>query len=223
MNELIIGPKAEPTAAARPIAVPGRWLGGAVGVIATLLVAGGLALIHLLLDDPLQPAATSPFLGGAAIAVLGVPIAFVLGRQYSPLAPDGGWSNAAFTALCFALLAPPLGDLEIIVGLGLSPWNSGAVDATGMLAGALFIGVIGLVVSFVALPVTAIVAFVWIVLMRLLPRDWPARVAMPPSVSRFGVRHVVYLLLAWLAIVWTVWSIAGPAPVDHFALATIPA
>jgi len=221
MHELTVGPRVEPTVATKPIAFPGRWLGGGVGVIATLLVAGVLALIQHVLGDPQLPADSSPFTAGAAVALLGVPIAFALGRHYAPVARDGGWGTAAFTVLCFALLAPPLGDLEIIVGAALAPWTFGSLEPASVLASGVLIGVIGLFVSFVALPVTAAVAIAWIVLMRLLPRDWAARVAMPASVARFGVRHAVYVLLASLLIVWTVWSIARPPVVEPgFSLAT---
>ncbi len=214
MAELAVTSPADPVAAARRVEFPGRWLGGAVGVVATLLVAGLLVMMHVVVDDP-RGAVSSNLLNAAGVAVLGVPVAFVLGRHYSPVARDGGWGSAAMTALSFALLAPPLGDLEIIVGASLAPWTFGGADIGSMLAGGLLIGGIGLVVSFVALPVTAAVSLVWIVLIRLLPRDWPARVAMPRSVARFGVRQLAYVLLAWLAVTWTAWSIVRPIVVAH--------
>jgi len=63
--------------------------------------------------------------------------------------------------------------------------------------------------------VTAAVSLVWIILIRLLPREWPARVAMPRSVARFGVRQLAYALLVWLAVTWTAWSMVRPLVVAH--------
>jgi len=214
MAELAVAPGADTAVAARRVEFPGRWLGGAAGVVATLLVAGLLAVTHVLVDDPRGVADTN-LLNAAGVAALGVPVAFVLGRHYSPVARDGGWRTAAMTALSFALLAPPLGDLEIIVGASLAPWTFGSLDLGSVLAGGLLIGIVGLFVSFVVLPVTAAVSLVWIVLIRLLPREWPARVAMPTSVARFGVRHLAYVLLAWLAVTWTAWSMVRPLVVAH--------
>jgi hypothetical protein len=70
--------------------------------------------------------------------------------------------------------------------------------------------------------VTAAVALAWIVVIRSLPRAWETRLAMPASVSRFGVRHILFVLVAWLVVAWVVWSITAPPAIDRFDLVTIP-
>jgi hypothetical protein len=41
---------------------------------------------------------------------------------------------------------------------------------------------------------------------------------MPRSVARFGVRHLAYVLLAWLAVTWTAWSMVRPLVAHGFDL-----
>jgi hypothetical protein len=201
-----------------PVAFPGRWVGGAVGVAATILVAVALRWIELLADDP-DRLVDSDLIGAAGVvALLGIPVAFVLGRHLAPVVRDGGWTSAVGTAVTFAFLAPPLGDIEIIGGLGLVPWMTGGTsDIASAFAGGLIVGGIGLVVSYIALPVTAAVAVVWVVLMRALPPELPAHVAMPRPISRVGVRHVVLALAAWLVVAWSVWTLVRPTPIDPWS------
>lgn len=201
-----------------PVAFPGRWIGGAVGVVSTVLVGVALGWIELLAHDPDRPGDTDLIGAASVVAFLGIPVAFVLGRHLAPVVRDGAGTSAIGMAVTFALLAPPLGDIEIIGGLGLVPWQTGgSTDIASAFAGGLIIGAIGLVVSYVALPVTAAVAVVWVVLMRALPTELPAHAAMPRSISRFGVRHVVLVLAAWLVVAWTVWTLIRPTPIDSWS------
>jgi hypothetical protein len=193
----------------RPVAFPGRWIGGAVGAVASLIVGGVLWVFAEFAD--LQSSASRDVVGaGAVVGFLGIPIAFALGRHFAPIANDGGWRSGLSVAVAFALLAPPLGDLEIVLGSGLAPWAVGdSVSIGTALYGGLLIGIVGLVVSYVALPVTGAVALLWIVLMRTLIGELPARLEMPWPISRLGVRHAVIALIAWLVVTWTGWAIVS--------------
>jgi hypothetical protein len=208
MSEITAHVDGRPVVADVPVAFPGRWVGGAVGAVASAGVGIALLAVTVAADD-------QGLLPAAAVAFLGIPVAFVLGRHLAPVAHDGGSGGALAAALTFALLAPPLGDLEIIGGLSLSPWASGGtVDVGSAVFGAFFVGGIGLVVSYVALPVTAAVALVWIVLMRSIPVSRFARFEAPPWLARFGVRHVALAAAVALIVAWTAWAIVAPPRVS---------
>lgn len=192
-----------------PVQFAGRWVGGAVGAFASLVVGGVLWAIGQFAD--LDAYVSRDLVrAGAVVAFLGIPIAFALGRHFAPVANDGGWRSGLSVAAAFAVLAPPLGDLEIVLGSGLAPWALGdSVNIGTALYGGLFIAIVGLVVSYVALPVTGAVALLWIVLMRTLVGELPTRLRMPWPISRLGVRHAAIALLVWLAVAWTGWAIVS--------------
>lgn len=186
----------------RPVVFPGRWVGGAIGALATVLVGAGLFLFSRLAGDL--------DLGmWIAICALGIPIAFVLGRLLGPTARDGGWGSAFIAAISFGFLAPILGDIEIVGGNLLVPsiTNQGGADAV---AGALFVGLVGLVFCFVAAPVTLAVGMVWVILMRTLPVGDTTALRVPRWLERLGVRHAVIALGTWTALAQVVWAMLGP-------------
>lgn len=192
----------ELTSGVRPVAFPGRWVGGAVGVVATVIVGGSLWLAAWLIPDL--------NLGfGILICGLGIPIAFVLGRHLGPTARDGGAGSAFAAAITFGLLAPVLGDIEIVGGSLLAPWLTHQAGPE-VAAGAVVIGVIGLLFSFVAAPITLAVGLVWAILMRVLPVGDTSRFRMPTWLERLGVRHAVWLLGTSMVIVQVIWAIVDP-------------
>ncbi|HET7029107.1 MAG TPA: hypothetical protein VFI34_01245 [Candidatus Limnocylindrales bacterium] len=201
-----------------PVTFPGRWLGGALGALASFLVGAGSWLVLHLLRDPDPLVAADALDAAPLVAFLGIPIAFVLGRHLFPIAHRDGWRSAAAAAVTFALIAPPLGDLELVAGAGLTPWASlGSANPLSAIAGGILIGGVGLVFSYVALPVTAAVAATWVVLMRLLPAWLPRRLEMPRTIARLGVRHLAYLALAWFLVAWTAWAIVRPSGPDGWS------
>ena len=54
---------------------------------------------------------------------------------------------------------------------------------------------------------TGAVALVWVVLMRTVIGERPARLRMPWPISRLGVRHAVIVVIAWLVAAWTGWAV----------------
>jgi hypothetical protein len=186
----------------KPVTFPGRWVGGAVGIAATAVVGAALFAVDVATAEDLAPA--------WFICVLGIPIAFVLGRQLAPIAGGGGWGSAAWAALSFGLLAPPLGNLEIVAGALMLPggWNQ---QPTYAVAVAMLVLIAGMAVCFVAAPMTLAVGFLWVVLMRLIPPDRVARLRMPPSIERLGVRHAAVLIGICLIGVLLARGIAGPS------------
>jgi hypothetical protein len=194
---------AEPAAGVGPTAFPGRWVGGAIGVVATVLVGGSLWVATRLTPDL--------DLGfGILICALGIPIAFVVGRHLGPTARDGGVGSAFWAALTFGLIAPVLGDIEIVGGSLLVPWLT---HQTGpeVVAGDLVIGIFGLLFCFVAAPITIVVGLVWVVLMRTMPIGDTSRFRAPTWLEGLGVRHAVLALVVCVAIVQIVWAFVHPA------------
>lgn len=186
----------------QPVRFPGRWVGGAVGVIATLLVGGVLLVIGLVNPD----LELGFWLG---LSALGVPIAFVLGRHIGPTARDRGWRSALKAMITFGFVAPVLGDVEIVGGALLVPWLTNQRGPESV-AGAVVIGLFGLIFCFVALPITMAVGFVWVVLMRTLPLGESRRFRMPVWLERLGVRHALLVLGIALIVVQVIWAIARP-------------
>jgi hypothetical protein len=173
----------------QPVAVafPGRWVGGALGVVASLIVGVPLALLGWTLAE-------GTLLFAAGVCALGMPVAFVLGRHLAPIGVESSTSSPTSAVLTFALLAPLLGNLEIVAGgVVLSSDNPAAFGS--FFAFGLLVAFAGSVVCFVALPVTTAVALVWIVLVRALPTGWMAEHRAPASLERLGVRHAVAAIL----------------------------
>jgi hypothetical protein len=182
---------------ARPWAVvavedhPGRWAGGALGALVSLAGAG---LAHIL-----ETGSSSQLCPITTICLLGVPIAFVLGRQLLPSARRHGWRHALAIGLLFGWAAPPLGAAEITLGPLVAPWLADTVGITWVEALALF--AIAIPFSFLAVVVTLPVGVAWGVLARLLPDGMIEGLRAPAWLERVGLRHSIALLAGWIAIV----------------------
>lgn len=185
-----------------PIAHPGRWVGGAIGVLATALVGGAILAVDAL-DSGLD-------LGAAAVVcLLGLPIAFVLGRHLAPIARDGGLGSAVWAGLSFGLLAPILGDVEIVMGSLLAPWITRQSGAEAFVTAPIVL-VFGLVFCWLSVPITLAVGFAWVAVMRVMPPDLATRLEVPHPIDHLGVRHAVIALGIWLVVVQLAWALARP-------------
>ena len=187
-------PAAAPTrlAAHRPQADeadhPGRWLGGAIGALTSL----GAAVIGMaILDEEGRRAMYDP----VGIALLGIPIGWILGRQLFPMARSG-WRSASWAGLLVAVAAPPLGAIEILSGAVFQTNATiGFGSSTPRLA-ALLLLPIAIPYSYVAILVTAPVGLVWALFARLVPTSVPARLRVPRPLDRLGTRHLLGLAAA---------------------------
>jgi hypothetical protein len=179
-------PPATP-AASLPDDHPGRWVGGALGVTASLAVAIGAVGIGAASDlgsgwiDP-------EFI--ASVGILGAPIGWVLGRAALPLARDGGWAQALAVGFGVALVAPPLGGLAWLV-VALIEDAAGPADCGSSPLSAVLLLPFILPWSYLALVATVPAALLWGVLARLVPAASLAAARMPPLVSRLGTRHLL--------------------------------
>lgn len=169
---------------------PGRWLGGVVGALTSAAAAG---VLYRISDetDPTKDAAT-------VIALLGVPIAFALGRALLPEVRSGGWGWALSVGIAFGLLAPPIGALVILVGPALLPPGVVTPDFNAF---NLAILPIALPFSYVAVPITIPVGLIWAAIARWLPADDVESQRAPRWLERLGVRHAVVALVAWAVVV----------------------
>ena len=173
---------------------PGRWLGGLIGAVASLAAAIALYLLERPTDD-----FPGSIVGGPAypIALLGIPIGFVLGRAAFPSIRRGGWGRALIAGSLIGLAAPPLGAIEILVGPALVPLDPGSMGQLGLI---LFLPV-AFLFSYGVVWITLPVGLVTALAIRALPTDVPARFRTPPPAARLGVRHAVSALVLWAIVV----------------------
>jgi hypothetical protein len=173
---------------------PGRWLGGVVGALTSAAAAGVLYRISGE-TDPTKDAATF-------VALLGIPIAFALGRALLPEVRSGGWGWALWTGIAVGLIAPPIGAVVILLGPALVPAGVMSPDFNAF---NLAILPIALPFSFVALPITIPVGLVWALIARWLPEDDLTLQRAPRWLEWLGIRHALLVLVVWAVIV-QVWS-----------------
>lgn len=187
---------------------PGRWIGGVVGVASCLLAIAAGMLIDGRVD--LYRAADGGSNVGqvvAFVALLGVPIAFALGRQLLPNARSRGWRRAALTGLQFGVIAPVLGAFEIVAWPLIAPWDR----STGLGADGFVFLPFAIPLSFVALPITLPVGLCWAIALRAIPDLWLLRRRAPEALARLGVRHVLIAILAWMVLATVITAIDGNA------------
>ena len=193
------GPAVEP-AEATDGDWPGRWLGGAVGVVASL----GAAIL-LLLVEPGDGHRPTWIVGSSAwVALLGIPIAFALGRAAFPSIRRGGWGWAVGAGVLIGLAAPPLGAFEILFGPFLVPLDPTNTEQLGLIA----ILPIAVVFAYVVIWITIPVGVVTAVAIRAVPRDLPARLRAPEPLARLGVAHAIGVLTVLAIAVQVVGAIA---------------
>lgn len=169
---------------------PGRWLGGVIGAMVSAVAAGVLYKISGE-TDPTKDAAT-------VVALLGIPIAFALGRALLPEVRSGGWGWALWIGIAVGLIAPPIGAVVILLGPALLP---AGVVSPGFNAFNLAILPIALPFSYIAVPITIPVGVIWAVVARRLPEGDLTAQRAPRWLERLGVRHALVGLVVWAVIV----------------------
>ncbi|MEA2518952.1 MAG: hypothetical protein QOF49_1032 [Chloroflexota bacterium] len=170
---------------------PGRWVGGLIGALASLAaapVASALSAAPTIFDwDSWSP-----------IALLGMPVAFALGRALLPVGRSGGWSRALSTGMLVGLIAPPLGAVEVLAGSRLLDVGNLNTSIGGPVA--LVLLPVAIPISFIAIFMTLPVGIVWGILVRLVPDRAFAAVRVPRPLERLGVRHAVVAVGAALIL-----------------------
>jgi hypothetical protein len=168
---------------------PGRWLGGVVGALTSAAAAGVLYRFSGE-TDPTKDA-------GTVVALLGIPIAFALGRALLPEVRSGGWGWALWIGIAVGLLAPPIGAMVILLGPALFP---AGVVSPGFNVFNLALLPIALPFSYIAVPITVPVGLVWAAIARWLPEDDLSSQRAPRWLERLGVRHVIVALAVWAVV-----------------------
>jgi hypothetical protein len=173
---------------------PGRWVGGAIGAGLSLMVAW----IGLAIDRPTD----QPGVGGLfGIGLMGVPVGFVLGRQFLPLARERGWARALTVGFGIGWLAPPIGATVVVLSPLIVPAQGAALGIGSNPSLALLIWPIALVYSYVAIVVTLPVGLAWGVAVRLVPDRVFTALRVSAPFDRLGVRHAVLALAAALIVI----------------------
>ncbi len=169
---------------------PGRWIGGLIGALVSL----ALAIVAVLVGR----IATVDVESLTIVGLLGVPVAFVLGRAALPWIRDGGWRHAVVVGMALGWAAPPLGAIEIVLGMGMLEGLVGetaviSCSVPGLVAASLLL-LYAVPVSFIAIVVTIPLGIAWGLATRAVPDRWLERARMPEPVAAFGVRHVVLIV-----------------------------
>ena len=218
MDTALIRPLAPAIGHAEPepaVAYPGRWIGGLLGAVASLVSA----VVLTALQYGTLGIATE---GVAVIGVLGIPIGFVVGRALLPMARGGGWQRAASVGLLLGWIAPPLGAVEILAIAGVAEGmqvnaGCGAPPAVGYLA----LLPLAIPVSFVAVLVTLPVGLLWALLVRAVPDGLLRRLRMPWPIDALGARHLAVLLaIAWTIAVLAQLAATAPCPASPLVVGT---
>lgn len=182
---------------------PGRWVGGVVGALVCLGIAGTSHLLSILNADG-DSGRQAGWLSWDVLGVslLGLPIAILGGRALLPAARSGDRATALQIGLGFGLLAPPIGAIEIVAG-GMLPdlrATSGFGDGA---VGWLYLMPFALVFSFVAAVLTVPAGLVWAALVRAIPESSLRRLEVPRPLGRIGARHAVALAIVGWAVATT--------------------
>jgi hypothetical protein len=159
---------------------PGRWVGGAIGALMSLVAA--------VVAVRLEGAQDGFFLDWSQTGLLGIPIGFVLGRQLMPLARSEGWRRAVGVGMLFGWAAPPLGAIEILAGSRLLDSNLSSTIAGPV---ALVLLPVAIPLSFLAIFMTIPVGLAWGLVLRLVPSAALEGLRVPAPLERFGARHAI--------------------------------
>ena len=170
---------------------PGRWVGGLIGALVSLAFAIAVVIVGRVAAVDVESL--------TILGLLGVPVAFVLGRAALPWVRDGGWRHAAVVGMALGWAAPPLGALEIVLGMGMLEGLVGqsaviSCDVPGLVAAPIFL-VYAVPFSFIAIVVTIPLGIAWGLATHAVPDRWLARARMPRPIAALGVRHLAALVL----------------------------
>jgi hypothetical protein len=187
----IVAAPRTPDVGKAPTDVPGRWVGGAMGALASLVAAGVAAQLDI------ASSGRAGLDSWTRIGLLGIPIGFALGRYFLPYARSAGWRRALSAGLLLGSIAPPLGAIEILGGATLVP---GVASGIGSVAPLVLLP-IALPVSYFAIVMTLPAGIGWGLAVRLVPDQWFVRLRVPAPIERLGIRHVALLAIASAVIV----------------------
>ena len=179
---------------------PGRWLGGVIGAAVSL----GAAILLFALEGQTDAESNLLIPSSPWIALLGIPIAFALGRAAFPSIRRGTWGWALAAGVLIGLAAPALGAFEIVFGPFLLPLDPANTEQIGLVV----LLPIALLFSYLAILITIPVGLVTALAIRAVPRDVPWRLRAPEWLSGVGISHAVGLLIVWAIAVQVVTAIA---------------
>jgi hypothetical protein len=175
---------------------PGRWVGGAVGLVVYL----GLVLASQAFDLAGAGAGSyTPYLRSDSLALDGLAIAFLGGRALLPVARSGGWKTALGIGLAGGLLTALLGIIETVA---ISIWLD-VRSALPVLSSLPILLIYSYVIAFVTVPC----GLAWALIVRAVPESVFRRLEAPHPLGRLGARHAVALALVVWAGNWAVTAI----------------
>ena len=186
-----------PRAATPAVDHPGRWVGGLIGAAVSLVFAAATILVGRVTPVDVESL--------VMVGLLGAPVGFVLGRAALPWVRAGGWGHAVVVGIALGWAAPPLGALEIVLGMGMLEGVVGesaviSCDVPGLIAGHILL-MYAVPVSFIAVVVTIPLGVVWGLATHALPDRWLQHARMPDPIAALGVRHGVLVLAVVLVTV----------------------
>lgn len=160
------GPSASASSAAgsRPVDRSGRVLGGLLGALVSLAVAG----VGLVVRAPSDGGIRFDIDRLVGLGLLGVPVGFVLGYAACNAVRSTGWRGALGIGVGIGFVAPPLGAIEILLIAGISA----ALDIartgapTVSLVAPLLLLVYAVAFSFIAVVVTIPAGIAWALAVR---------------------------------------------------------
>jgi hypothetical protein len=195
-----------PSAAAvvEPEDHPGRWVGGLIGAIASIVVAVVASAAGWTLDW---------FDEGFVfvIGLLGMPVGFILGRAAFPSARADGWRDAVGMGVLIGFAAPPLGAVVLVLGSGALDGVSGFGSCLPPVLLASLLLMYAIPFSFIAVVVTIPAGLLWGVAARAVPDRWLRAARMPAPIARLGVRHAALVATAVLVAVAIAQLATSPA------------
>ncbi len=181
----------------QPTDHPGRWIGGVMGVVASLAVA-----VTAMVFGTDVGFLTTDFL--VLVGLLGAPIGWMLGRAALPLARAEGLAFAVIVGFGLAFVAPPIGGIAWLL-FALIEDMLGSTDCGSTPVSALLLLPFVVPWSYLALVATVPAGLVWGLLVGLVPEASLREARMPPLLTRLGTRH----LLAVITLVAGVVILAG--------------
>ena len=152
----------------------------------------GVAVAYVIVLLPLDDLSIGWLSFVDEVALLGAPVAALLGWWLTPGVMVGSWRRGAGIGILVGALAAPMGALTIAY-LTLVTSLAGASNSSfGGVPGALFIATYGLGFSVLALPVTLPAGLAWAAVSRAA---FPGLKTRDPGPSPFGLGELTIILL----------------------------
>lgn len=171
-------------------ASPGRWVGGLVGVLASLAVVGAGLTFERLAVTFVSPEVL------VGVGLLGIPVGWIVGRAFLPVARTEGWSTAVAGGLAAGWAAPPLGAGIVLLWAAVE----NGVTPEDLVSGVALL-LLAVPFSFVAVFATMPAGLLWAIVVRLLPDHLFASLEIRGPLARFGSRHLVLLVIGGAIVI----------------------